>query len=301
MEMDNKNQNQLSVVWTKRQLKEIYKGGNITDLNVIEQVCKLPNKSFFDVVHEAKKLRDFQNDQYFKGHLAPVLVKISALAGIKTEIDSFTKKDIMNMLFSRFKQLSTADIWKAFELERYFVYDEITDHFQLFNSTYIAKVLDKYLIWKRNEQISISYTPPIDENNLLPEMTESNKKEIMTNAIIKYFEYFKENGKLPDEPVTHIFDELYDRGFIVKPETDKNKVTEYFIKQQNKAYIQLKEEYKSQIKTSDLSIRDSLRQKIKELELGDKGAVIVRMKRNILFDFFNKYKNDNDFINRLNI
>lgn len=263
-------------------------------MNVIEQVCKLPNKSFFDVVHEAKKLRDFQNDQYFKGHLATVLVKISALSGIKTEIDSFTKKDIMNMLFSRFKQLSTADIWKAFELERYFVYGEITDHFQLFNSTYIAKVLDKYLIWKRNEQISISYTPPIDENNLLSEMTDSSKKEIMTKAILKSFEHFLISGTLPSEPQEHIYEELRERGFI----KSISRLSDYYKKQYEKALTQVKDDLNKKMLT-DFSFRELLKQKIKDIENGNDGAVIVQMKRNILSDFFEKYRFDSSFVEKL--
>lgn len=280
-------------------MSEIYKGGAITDLNIIEQISSLPNTSFFDIVYKAEKIKDFANDQFFKGHLAPILIKICVLAGIKNEIDQFTKRDIMNMLFTRFKNLSTADIWKAFELERYGVYDEKTEHFQLFDSNYVATVLKKYQEWKQREKTMINYKPPTLEENLLPEISDSQKKQIITDAIIKSFTYFKENGKLSDDIQTHIFDELYSRGFIVdktKPDYNENTTTNYFIKQQQKAYQELEAEYKEGAKTKN---RDYYKSALKELENNTSGAVIARMKRNVLSAFFERYKDDNAMFEKI--
>ena len=105
----------------------------------------MPNKSFFDIVYNSEKIKDLKDDQYFSGHLGIILLKICALSGIKSVIDDFTKKDIINMIFTRFKHFSTADIWKAFELERYGAYESKTDHFQLFDTNYISEVLKKYI------------------------------------------------------------------------------------------------------------------------------------------------------------
>lgn len=230
----------------------------------------------------------------FSSSLGIILLKICALAGIKTVIDDFTKRDIINMIFTRFKHLSTADIWKAFELERYGVYESKTEHFQLFDTNYISEVLKKYIEWVRKEKTMLNYIPPTNQNIKLSEMTDSSKKEIMTKAILKSFEHFLISGTLPSEPQEHIYEELRERGFI----KSISRLSDYYKKQYGKALTQVKDDLNKKMLT-DFSFRELLKQKIKDIENGNDGAVIVQMKRNILCDFFEKYKNDSEFIQRI--
>lgn len=235
-----------------------------------------------------------QEDQYFRGHLAVVLVKICALSGIKNEIDDFTKKDISNLICVFYKNLSVAEIWKAFELERYGVYETKTDHFQLFDSTYISSVLKKYVEWKQNEKRLLNWNPPNSETKELPELTESQKREFMTSAILRSFEFFKENGCLSDDVQIHVFDELVKRKFIVN--SNNQKVLNYYLEHQNRAIKELEQEYKIGIKSEK---REHYKQALKNLEKEIGGDVNVRMKRNVLTEFFTKYKDDEKFLEQL--
>lgn len=134
------------------------------------------------------------NDQYFRSHLGGVLTVINALSGIKSELDVLIKRDILNTICSYYKNLSVAEIYKAFQLERAGMYDEKTDHFQLFDSTYISSILKKYENWKSEQKRMSNYNPPQIEQKQI----ESPKKEDIEKTRLEFlqllFESLKNDG-----------------------------------------------------------------------------------------------------------
>ena len=128
------------------------RGGN--DISEIETICELSKVKFFDVVYSVEKIKDRKYQPNFKMLLGAVLTKISILAGIKNEIDQFTKQDLIKMLTTSFGEISVEEIYKAFELERYGNYETRTEHFQQFNAEYISEVLKKYKVWKVRHMIN---------------------------------------------------------------------------------------------------------------------------------------------------
>ena len=112
---------------------------------------------------EMVKIKEISKEPRFNDLLGAMFTKISVLAGIKGEIDQFTKQDISKMILSTFKELSLEELHKAFELERYGVYDDKTDHFQLFDANYISQILKKYKKWKAKERLELNISQPVLE------------------------------------------------------------------------------------------------------------------------------------------
>ena len=65
-----------------------------------------------------------------------IKIKVQVME-IKNPIDSFMKQDIINMLDGYWSNFTFEEMVKAFEMERFGQFTEQTEHFQLFNSTYI--------------------------------------------------------------------------------------------------------------------------------------------------------------------
>lgn len=167
---------------------KIYKAG--VDILEIEKTCELKKLDFFNSVYAIEKIKDRKDKPGFAELLGQVLVKISVLAGIKNEIDDFTKQDISKMIFNAFNELSLEEIYKAFELERYGLYEDKTDHFQLFDANYISEILKKYKKWKIKEKQLLNFQAPKIEM----ENKEIEKESIKNEFLKQIFDDLKTNG-----------------------------------------------------------------------------------------------------------
>ena len=93
-------------------------------LSEIETKCALTPVAFLKDNYKNIKIRARKTEPNVRMLLAVAWSKISSLAGIKSEIDSLTIEDITKMIFYSCADLTIEEIYKAFELERYGVYDE---------------------------------------------------------------------------------------------------------------------------------------------------------------------------------
>lgn len=209
------------------------------------------------------------------------MVKISVLAGIKNEIDDLTKQDISKMIVSAYAELAIEEIYKAFELERYGVYEEKTEHFQMFDSNYISTVLKKYKNWKINEkkilnfQVKVEAPPEIDENektNLLKAATQNRYEEFLKNDFIV--------GKHD-----HIFDFLVEKNKIIVSNNPKNK--EWFSIRLSIAKRILLESLNNKIAISK-NENDSLNKSLEEIKNGKSDQILIKAKEIILKEYFEK-------------
>lgn len=148
-------------------MRRISKIGSST-IDEIFSVCELKPTAYLNHVHHSLKIKDRIEEVGFKNLLGICLIKISALAGIKSQIDDFTKQDLLKMILSRFKTLSVDEIYKAFEMERYLTYGQKTDHFQLFDANYVSCVLQKYENWKIEEKKKLFFKADEIDNSKIP-------------------------------------------------------------------------------------------------------------------------------------
>ena len=100
-------------------------------------------------------------------------------------------QDITNLIFGVYSDLTIEEIYKAFELERFGLYEEKTKHFQLFNSEYVSEILKKYKKWKHDMKMQHNIT---NQKNILalPESTEADKKNIRLGFIKMIWEEIQE-------------------------------------------------------------------------------------------------------------
>lgn len=257
----------------------------IEKLAEVEQNCNASPVAFIKENYQFKKIRERKEEVGIKTLIGITLTKVCALAGIKTEIDTFTKQDLVKMILSAYNELSLEEIYKAFELERYFVYGDKTDHFQLFNADYVSSVLKKYRKWKQETKQQHNISPPQN----LPEVSESQKKEIVNNGIIRVFNEFKETGVIP-EPNAYIFDELYERKLIKDAETPNQQL--YYQEKFNQAAKEIQQELKSVTIQSQNDLR-TVREELDKITNNSSDKVAVRCKRLILTDYFNKLIKEN--------
>lgn len=159
----------------------------------LENKCLTTPKDFLIKSQSELTIRDLsKTSNALFPFIGAMFIKLNTLAGIKQNITEQDMTDIKNLVFMYFKGLSVVEIYKAFELERFGLYDNKTDHFQLFNATYVSEVLKKYQKWKQDKKIEWNITK--ESVPLLPEMSDVQKKKIHYDSLCATYERLKNDG-----------------------------------------------------------------------------------------------------------
>ena len=148
-------------------------------------VLSLPTASFLRKTYELEKIKD--KIENVKRDLGTILTRIHGEMGFKSEIDQFAKQDLSKMILSYYKTLSFEEIYKAFELERFGMYEAKTDHFQLFDSNYVSEILKKYKKWVIDQKKALNIEAPKTE-------IEIDKKAIREEYLKTVYNELKTNG-----------------------------------------------------------------------------------------------------------
>jgi hypothetical protein len=153
---------------------------NATDLiESIENKCELPTKVFLEDNYSSDKVRVLKGSQIYSESVSMLLIKLITLSGIKSEVDELNSKDIFGYISKACADLTLADIYKAFELERYSVYNEKTQHFGLFNTEYFGTVIKKYREWRISEMKRLNISPPKKELTVTAADLEKTRDEFL--------------------------------------------------------------------------------------------------------------------------
>jgi hypothetical protein len=254
-------------------------------LQLIEDKPMQTPKVFIISTFEFIKLRERKTETDIQQLLWLMMVKIAAHGGFKNTIDDFTKQDIVKMIFYSHSDLTVEEIWKAFELERYREYEEKTEAFQLFNADYVSAILKKYKGWKLNikQQHNISFNM---QQTLLPEVSDVEKVESLKQGTLRRFEEFQQTKKI-EEPCSHIFDYLFEKG-IIKQVTEKNPKLFYYYQEKLKvAEAQIKKELEGN-RSSGIINKTEFLEQIEKISEQQSSKAQIRAKKLILVDFFNK-------------
>lgn len=170
----------------------------------IENKCLTSVKDFLIKVQSEPTIGQLSNHPNLFLFIGSLLIKINTMAGIKHSITDLDMADIKNLIFMYFKALSLADIYKAFELERFGMYDNKTDHFQLFNSEYVSQILKKYQKWKQIKKVELNITK--ESVPILPEISEVQKKKIHYDSLCATYERIRNDGY--DEMAWLLYDKI---------------------------------------------------------------------------------------------
>lgn len=249
---------------------------------IIEQKCMLAPVQFLKSNLDNKKLRERTTEPDIKITIGTILIKTGTLAGIKNEIDSLVGQDIMRMILTTYADLTLEEIYKAFELERYGSFEDKTEHFQLFNADYIAKILKKYKNWKLNMKMNHD----ISKNSTLQlaAVTEGQKEQILINGVNRVFQEYQETNTISD-PSEYIFDFLVEKGKIKN--SNNPKLLEYYQLKLQQAKTELSKEQSKKTSTDKLE-RQRIKVDMEQIVAGYSPKIIIRAKRNILKEYFDK-------------
>ena len=243
---------------------------------------------FIKNTYKFVKIRDRQTEFNFKTLIGVMFVEISILAGVKDIADE-NKRDIMKMILTTCSDLTIEEIYKAFELERYGEYGQKTEHFQLFNADYIAKIIAKYREWKLQikTQHNISLTLLKEKNE--EKVSAEEQKLIMGNAIKRLYYEFLESGEV-SIPCSYIFDDMYYRGMFIGMDLPTYKRI---------AEREVRYEITSK-KTASKFEFNAVKEILKNIETNDRNEkVLAYAKRLVIHDYFTRIKNENNEINDL--
>lgn len=140
------------------------------------------NITFLKKNYDFQTIKERKTETNILTVLSVLWTRISILGGFKNEMAFEITQDITNLIFGVYSDLTIEEIYKAFELERFGLYDEKTKHFQLFNSEYVSEILKKYKKWKHDMKMQHNIT---NQKNILalPESTEADKKNIRLGFI----------------------------------------------------------------------------------------------------------------------
>jgi hypothetical protein len=265
----------------KLQILQDAQAHSLEKFELIEKNCTQNSVSFLKSNFSNVKIRDRKTEPNVNILLAICWGKICGLAGIKTEVDQFVIEDITKMIFYAYSDLTIEEIYKAFELERYGVYENKTEHFQLFNSDYISTILKKYRVWKNNTKIHHNIN---EEKKSTSEISDEEKEKIIVAGVNRVFEEFRETKNI-DGPTEYLFDFLVEKGKIKTKGTEA--LVMYYQTKLEEAKLQLKKETE---KTEAKSPAEKKQFKIdlERIISGQSGKILIRAKKNILFEYFNK-------------
>lgn len=257
----------------------------------IRPVLALNTKLFLEKTYAFEKLKDLKKNPNFIFLISGWAAHTSALMQIKNPIDNFIKQDIIEMLGGFWSNLSFEELVKAFEMERFGVFENKTEHFQLFDCNYISQVLKKYQNWARQKKIELNINNKImiEEKQITPE----EQRKIMVEAINKKYSEFLEKGEI-NEPFSHIFKELIEIGLIKMATKETPKLSIYYDTKIQEAKKQLIFEFENS-KQPDKFIRKQMKEILTAIidntENADaKSKIENRAKKLVLIDFFNNKK-----------
>lgn len=257
----------------------------------IRPILNLNTKLFLEKTYDFKKLKELKTDPNFVFLITGWATHTSALMQIKNPIDNFIKQDIIEMLGGFWSNLSFEELVKAFEMERFGVFENKTEHFQLFDCNYISQILKKYQNWARTKKIELNISNKIEIEE--PKITEEEKNKIMENAINnKYLEFLETNDI--SEPYAYIFKELVEIGIIKMATKETPKLSIYYdnkIKEAKEQLIKELEGIKEPDKYKRKELKNILDAIVSNTENADaKIKIENRAKKLVLIDFFNKKK-----------
>jgi hypothetical protein len=246
----------------------------------IEDRCSVPAVSFLKQNFGFVKLRDRKTEPEFAILIAAAMTKAAVLAGLKG-IEKLHQPDILKAIFTHYSDLTLEEIYKAFELERFNVYEEKTEHFQQFNAEYVTAILKKYRVYKHKIKTEHNIVPAKDSEK---EPSEEEKEQMVKNAVNRVFDEYKDTGTI--EGITeYIFDFLVEKGKIKTRGSEA--LVKYYEQKLSEAKEQLKKE-NEKTEAKNPAERKSLTIDLERIVSGRSGKILIRAKRNILLEYFKK-------------
>lgn len=167
------------------------------------------------------RIRDINDSYSLKKEVAHFIAEQAAHVNMKDPVSNLVKREIAEMISSRFKNLSFDEMYYAFKLERYGVYEEKTEHYGRISVDYVSAVMNKYVEYK--QKIKRDYNISTQKSLPAPSISEEEKQRLVNQAVVNMFMYFQEHSVCDPDRVTNVYNILYDMGYLPTDKEYKRK------------------------------------------------------------------------------
>lgn len=251
-----------------------------------ENSQKMTEVGFVRNISEQTKLRDINNSYELSKQAGLVFAVALNHLGIKEALPQITKQDIMEMLLTRYKNLSLDEVAYAFKLERYGVLGDRTEHFQLFNAQYVSDVLEKYKTWKMEVKKLHNISVVIEEKS---DISDEEKRYWINKGVTECLDEF-EKTSLIKEGSFNTYNILFDLGYLPKDKQYKETILESAIE-----CIKIEQDLLKDVKGSDPRKISETLERIKNPK---DSIVIIKCKELVLSQFFRNLLKDQERLNK---
>ena len=251
--------------------------------------CSRPNLAVIN--EDFPKIRTIQTKEEIEG----IINFLVSILNIKvSDREEQKKMDVQmvlvyDLILTKFGHLTVPEIKEAMKMYVAKEFPEIKV-FRLLDCVSIGEILNAFVEF-RNESLRV-YSDKKTKQNLLPEITSSQKDEILKSGVNRKFEEFIKTKDV-EEPCEYIFDFLVEQGLILVPGENTPKRSEYYDEKRKQAKQQLISEL-SKMTSVFKNERTDIKVKLERIKQGDSKKIIVRAKRLILIDFFQSRVDSNE-------
>jgi hypothetical protein len=228
------------------------------------------------------KIREITDSVQVINHMANWIADTAHVMKIKDPVEPNFKKDIKELILMRFKNLSFDELYYAFKLERYGVYDVKTEHYQSFDATYVSAVLDKYVLWKRE----MKNRHQVAEQKELPKMSDAEKDFWNNIAVNTCLDHYLEHKEIKDGYIVHVYRILWEHDLLPKDVEYKKKihkealeVLEYEL--QHKKAVDIEEKRQMKRLLDKITSEKPTKGRVPEVTLKCKELVLLKFFRTI--------------------
>ena len=224
-----------------------------------------------DVISSQEKIKNINEFEATKQ--IGMFMTAQALVLGNLEIQDWNKKEIKDLVLSRFKGLTINELYYAFKLDRFGVYGDITNSYGNFNTVFVSQVLNKYINWR--QKVRFDNNLPIGKPEKKISISDQEKKAIIFNGVMECYDHYKEHYLIPDGK-TYVYDVLYDLDVLPKDKDTKLKI-----------YAEAKEVLKTERQLKSLD-RELSKQILIEIEKQKSDMVALVAKKISIGKYFRK-------------
>ena len=212
-------------------------------------------------------------------------LNVKALGDTQEEHDK-SSEFITSFIISQFGMLTVEEIKEAFRMYASKQFEAKV--FRMLDCVLVGEVLTSYIDF-RNE--SLATYKPKNENMKLEVITSTRKKEINEGSVNRVYSEYKNDNYL-QENTEYIFDYLAEVGSIKLATEETVKLKAYYEKKMLEAKEELLTEKQREMKIAKSKVNPAmvkiLQTAIDEIESLSGKKIVIRTKRLVLIDFFNK-------------
>lgn len=228
------------------------------------------------------------NDAEVSGLINYLLTILNIKSSTKEEVELLGVQMLVleDFLKTKFGHLTIPEIREAFKMYVSKGFAEIKV-FRLLDCIAVGEVLNAYIDFRAESLRSYSEKKRKLENQL-PEISDSQKEEIIKSGVNRIFQEYQDS-KTAQENTEYIFDFLIEKSIIKNGNNPK--VILYYQSKLDEAAKLVRQDVSKLIASSDGVIRKNAIQELNNFSLSDNNKIIIKAKRLVLFDFFDKQIN----------